>query len=99
MHILLFPHYHNVFSSSPIHFSTVSVNKQYSIVCAFTTGLRSLYLNFPARAPTDAALIANMAYVSVGKGRSAAGQAGIQAAALGITLAISIVGGLATGME
>ena len=63
-----------------------------------TYSFGSLYLVFPARAPTE-----NLTYVELllgiepGEGRSAAQQAGFQIALLASTLFLAIIGGLLTG--
>ena len=51
---------------------------------------RSLFEVFPARAPANSTILAD-------ESRSAGVQAAYQAAALGTTLLIAIVGGLVTG--
>ena len=60
-----------------------------------------MYTQFPARAPESAAVIANdtMRYGSAepGEGWSAGQQAGMQAASLGLSFGMAIVGGTITG--
>ena len=66
----------------------------------YTVCPSSLFLVFPARAPTSASELTAAQVglgVGTGEGRSAAVQAGYQLACLATTLAIAIVGGLITG--
>ena len=61
----------------------------------------SLYALFPARAPKDSDDIAadpeRYGNAETGEGWSAGRQAAMQAAALGLTIAMAIVGGIITG--
>lgn len=62
----------------------------------------SLYRLFPARSPVNGSSeVLDAKYyhrkIQPGQGRSASEQAGYQIAALVVTLAISIIGGLGTG--
>ena len=62
--------------------------------------LHSLYLVFPARAPTSESELTPAQVglgIGTGEGRDAAVQAGFQLACLVTTLAIAIIGGLVTG--
>ena len=71
-----------------------------SIFLLLTHCFVSLYLVFPARAPSE-----NLTEVEIllgiepGEGRSAAQQAGFQLALLASTLFLAIVGGLLTGQS
>ncbi|CAH1797863.1 unnamed protein product, partial [Owenia fusiformis] len=62
----------------------------------------SLYITFPARAPvfntTELLEINNVFTIDAGDGRTASVQAGMQAAALAMTLVVAIIGGIITGL-
>lgn len=67
-----------------------------------STIVYSLYRQFPARSPVNGSTeFSDLKYynnkIEPGQGRTASEQAGYQLAALVVTLAISIIGGLATG--
>ena len=74
-------------------------NKAAIIICfLFTHWFGSLYLVFPARAPTENLTNVELLLgIEPGEGRSAAQQAGFQIALLASTLVLAIIGGLLTG--
>ena len=74
-------------------------NKAAIIICfLFTHCFCSLYLVFPARAPSENLTNVEMLLgIEPGEGRSAAQQAGFQIALLASTLVLAIFGGYFTG--
>jgi hypothetical protein len=79
-----------------------SIIPKIGIIILSQSSFFSLYKIYPARAPAMNStayqeLIQHSPDISAGQGRSANIQCGIQVAALVITLAISIAGGLFTG--